>query len=123
ADEHRLAAVCEIDAGDAGAALRQHFDETFRRKPAERLRHRKARYAEPRAERRLVHERAGRQVEPHDRVADQILHARDRAAAPRGCEGGEKSVWTLAWLPGHCNMLVAATPSAQAGDASIREDF
>ena len=94
ADEHRLAAIGEIDAGDARAALRQHLDEALRREASERLRDRKARDAEPRAERGLVDRGAGRQVEPHDRVADHLLHALHGAAASLARQGGQKGVWS-----------------------------
>jgi len=73
ADVDQQQLLAEIDLGDDDAAARQHRDEVVAFQPLQRLADRRAADAHRLAQRRLGEQRAGRDLQHDDRVAQQDI--------------------------------------------------
>src|SRR5262249_17001849 len=82
----------DVDAAHPRTALRQDVDEALVGETPQRLGDRKARDAEPLADRVLADELARREGEPDDRVADQVLDLLRRVSAPATRQGRQEGM-------------------------------
>jgi altronate hydrolase len=108
ADEHVLDHVADADAADHRAALRHDLDQPLRLQARQGLGDGEAGDAEPLAQRPLVEDFAGLEVEADDGAAEFGGDVGGDGAAPRTSRGDQKFVRDF--CRGHANMLVGGAP-------------